>query len=100
MPEVVKQRRREPLARALGRDTLPERKLVLNVSQARYEPLHDEGGADRVREARVVRSGIRERCEAELANAPQALNLGRFEQANDDRLLGRLEGHEPVHRIA
>ena len=98
--EVVEQRRGERFACALRRDALPERKLVLNVSQARDEALHHERRADGVRKSRVVRARVGERREAELANAPEPLNLRRLEQANDDRLLCRLEGDEPVDRIA
>ena len=54
----------------------------------------------RVREARVLGPGEGERRDPQLTHAPQALDLGRIEEALDDPLLFPFERHQPVDRIA
>ena len=98
--DVVEERGGEGVARALGRDLLPEREVAVDRAEAREEQLHHERGADGVREARVLGAGEGERRHAELADAAQALHLGRVDEARDDALLLRLERDEAVHRVA
>jgi hypothetical protein len=100
MTEIVEQRSRERFARSFGRHALPKRKLVLNVAKAREQALHHERRADGVRKTRVIGARVSERSEPELSNAPQALDLFRFEEACDDRFLRRLERDEAMHWIA
>ena len=100
MPDVVEERRGEGVLRVHLGDSLLGRELGVDGAEAREEELHHEGRADRVSEARVLRAGKRDRRDAELANAPKPLHLGRVEEELDDALLLGLEGDEPVDWVA
>ena len=69
-------------------------------AEAREEQLHHVRRADRVREARVLGAGKRERRDAELPDAAEALHLRRVHEARDDALLVGLERDEAVHGVA
>jgi hypothetical protein len=48
----------------------------------------------------VIRTGVGERCEPELTNAAQALELRGLEQGGDDVFFVGLEFDETVDRVA
>ena len=98
VPDVVEERRRERVARALLVTRCQNGSAAVDRAEPREQELHHERRADGVGEARVLRPGKRERRHAELPHAAQALHLGRVDEQLDDPLLVRLERHEAVHR--
>src|SRR5690606_27861422 len=98
--EIVQERGRQGLPRALRRDPLFLGKLGVDGAQAAEQTGHHVGRPERVREARVIGPRIRERRETHLPNPAQALELLGFEERWNYRLLGGFEGDETVHRVA
>ena len=100
MPKIVEEGRDDDVAGALAGDSLPEWEVPVDAPEPRHEALHDVRGAERMRKPRVLGAGKRERSEAELANAPQALHLGALENARDDGVFFALEGDEAMYGVA
>jgi hypothetical protein len=98
--DVVQQRCRERVARALRGQSLPKRQLFVQTTQPSDQTSHHAGSADSMGEARVIGSRIRERGEAGLADPAQPLDFSALEQRRDDGLLGRLERDEAVDWVS
>jgi hypothetical protein len=99
VPEVVEERRGEGFPGALGRDALPVGETFLNAAKTPEKSRHHESRADGVRKSRVIRAGIREGGESELADPPEALHLACLEEAKDNLLFGLLERHEAMNGV-
>jgi hypothetical protein len=100
VPDVVQERGRESLARTVARDPLRLGQAAADRAQAREQELHDEGGAESVGEARVLRTGESKRGHPELPYATKALHLGGVDQSLDNALLVSLERDEPMDGVA
>jgi hypothetical protein len=100
VPHVVQERRSQRITRPAGRDLLPERQVVMNGAKPCEEQLHDERGAERVRESGVLGPGEGHGSDAELSNATEPLELGRRQEQLDDVLLLGLEGDEAVDGVS
>ena len=84
----------------LAAESLPKRKLAVELAQSRDEQLHHVCRAEGMTKARVLGSWEGQASEPQLTNSSQALHLGGVEQAKHDGLLVALEADKTVNGIA
>ena len=79
MPDVVQQRCRHRIARAVGRQALPEGQRTVDLLQSNDERMHHVRGAHGMRKAGVIGAWVGEGSQSELPDSAQALHFARFE---------------------